>query len=102
MSRTSKSRVVLHRDLSNLVFAASLIGEFSTSEKILLRRKERIRSSAEIQDSYVENAIASRVTELLDNLPELFVTNKNVPKSRKCVNVYTLVTTGKNDHKLRG
>jgi hypothetical protein len=100
--RTSESRVGLHRDLSNLVFAASLIGEFSTSERVLLRRKERIRSSADIQDSYVENAIASRVTELLDYLPELFVANKNVPKSRKCVNVYTLVTTSKKDHKLRG
>jgi hypothetical protein len=98
----TRSGVGLHRDLSNLVFAASLIGEFSTSEKILLRRKERIRSSAEIQESYVENAIASRVAELLDNLPELFVTNKNAPKSRKCVNVYTLVTTSKKANKLRG
>ena len=100
--RTPKSRVGLHRDLSNLVFAASLIEDFSTSEKVLLRRKERIRSSADVQDSYVENAIASRVTELLDYLPELFAANKKVPKSRKCVNVYTLVTTSKKDHKLRG
>jgi hypothetical protein len=91
--RSGQSSV--ERDISNLTFAASLIGEFAASEKILLRRKERIRSSVEIQDSYFENAITSRVSEMLGNLPEMFVTGKGTPKSKKCVNVFTLVSTRK-------
>ncbi|MEO8019125.1 MAG: DUF6502 family protein [Pseudomonadota bacterium] len=98
---TSRSRVSFKRDLSNLVFAASLIGEFSASERVLVKRKDKIRSSTEIQDSYFENAIAGRVTELLDNLPEMFATNKNVSKNKHCVSVYTLVSTGKRTRSQR-
>ncbi|HEV7609650.1 MAG TPA: DUF6502 family protein [Steroidobacteraceae bacterium] len=98
---TSKQREGFNSHLPNLIFAASLIGELSTSEKILIRRKVKIASSAEVQESYVENAIESRLTGLLDNLPELFVSKKNAQKNTNCVNVYTLVSANKRVRKPR-
>jgi hypothetical protein len=92
VSKANKSGPAKQRELSNLIFAASLIGEFSQSGSILVKRKEKIGAPLDIHSSYVENAIASRVTDLLDNLPQLFVSGKNARKSRACVNVYTLVS----------
>jgi hypothetical protein len=79
-------------ELSNLVFAASIIGELSRSEGVLVKRKERIKASSAIQDSYVENAIASRVASLLDNLPQLFISRQKDKQHTNRVNIYTLVS----------
>jgi hypothetical protein len=79
-------------ELSNLIFAASIIGELTHNDGILVKRKERIRASNTIQDSYVENAIASRVTALLDNLPQLFISPQKSRQNTNRVNIYTLVS----------
>jgi hypothetical protein len=89
---SSKLRAPFQRDLSNLVFAASLLNDLAQSERVLLRRREKISAATSIQDSYVENAISSRVTALLDNLPELFVSQTKSRKNTNRVNVYTLVS----------
>jgi hypothetical protein len=95
------SSTVHQRDLSNLVFAASLIGELALDGKILVKRKEKVSAPEDIQNSYIENAIAGRVTNFLDNLPQLFVSRRTAQKSRPCVNVYTLVSASKPTQKLR-
>jgi len=99
--KSSKANIARQHDLSNLIFAASLIGELSLSGKVLVRRKEKVSAPADIQNAYVENAIAGRVTNFLDNLPQLFVSRRTVRKSRPCVNVYTLVAASKPPRKLR-
>jgi hypothetical protein len=101
VSTASKPRGSQQRELSNLVFAASLIGEFSLGGRVLVRRKEKVSAPKDIQNSYVENAIAGRVTDLLDNLPQLFVSQKTARKSRACVNVYTVVSASRPSRKLR-
>jgi hypothetical protein len=88
----ARSQNLPQNELANLVFAASIIGELSQSEGVLVRRKEKIRASKTIQDSYVENAISSHVTALLDNLPHLFVSRNNSRDNTSRVNVYTLVS----------
>jgi hypothetical protein len=88
-------------ELSNLIFAASIIAELSQSERILVRRKENIRAASAIQDSYVENAIACRVTELLDNLPQLFVGQKDARQNKNRVNIYTLVSKAERTRRTR-
>ena len=88
-SRTGNAN---QREVSNLIFAASMIGDLLHRDRVLVKRKERICASVAIQDSYVENAIATRVTDLLDNLPQLFVSRKNSRKNTSRVNVYTLVS----------
>lgn len=96
------SRLTTKREFTNLVFAASLLGELSKSEGVLVRRKEKIRASISIQDSYVENAISSRVTALLDNLPELFVSRRNARQNTTRLNVYTLISRSERVRKIRG
>ncbi len=93
ISKAKKTRTAQQRELSDLIFAASLIGEFARGGAVLLKRKEKISAPLDIHNSYVENAIAGRVTDLLDSLPQLFISRKNARKSRACVNVYTLVST---------
>jgi len=101
VSNPLKSRAAHQRELANLMFASSLVGEFSDGGSILIRRREKVSAPMNIQNSYVENAIAGRVADLLDNLPQLFVSRSNTSKSRACVNVYTLISTSRPSRKLR-
>lgn len=101
VASSSGARVASQRELSNLIFASSLIGELSHSEAVLVKRKEKISASTEIQDSYVENAIASRVTALLDNLPHLFETSNRARQNTNRVNIYTLVSRSERVRKSR-
>ena len=90
------------RELSNLVFAASIVGALSKGEGVLVKRQEKIRASKAIQDYYVENSIASRVTALLDNLPQLFVSRNRSRQNTSRVTVYTLVSRCERARKVRG
>lgn len=101
VAKTPNVKSRYQRELSNLVFAASMIGDLSRSDGVLVKRVERIRALASIQDSYVEHAIASRITALLDNLPQLFVSKKVSRKNTNRVNVYTLVSRTKPIRKIR-
>ena len=101
VSSPSKRRVKHQRELSNLAFAASLIGEFVENGRVLVRRKEKISAPINVQDAYVEKAISGRVTDLLDNLPHLFVTKSSALRSRACVNIYTLISASKPSRKPR-
>jgi len=101
LSKAIKPRAPNQRELSNLVFAASLIGELSYGAGVLVRRKEKIGAPMDIPSAYVEKAIAGRITDLLDNLPQLFVPQKSVRKNRACVNIYTLVSASRSTRKDR-
>jgi hypothetical protein len=101
VSKTLRPRSWNQRELSNLVFAASLIGELSFGAGVLVRRKERVSAPTNIPSAYVENAIAGRITNFLDSLPQLFVPRRSVRKSKACVNIYTLVAANRPTQKFR-
>ena len=100
-SAASNLRTNSRRELSSLVFAASLIEEISHGEAVLVRRKQKVSAPHDLPNSYVENAIAGRVDDLLDALPQLFLTRRNAKKSRACVNVYALVSKSRPAQKTR-
>lgn len=102
VSSPSKRRLTHQRELSNLAFAASLIGEFAEDGRVLVRRREKVSAPMNVQNAYVEKAISGRVTDLLDNLPQLFMSKSSARKSRACVNVYTLISASKPSRKSRG
>jgi hypothetical protein len=81
------------REHTALTFASAFLREALQQDLVLVRRRERIASSSNLSDAYVETAIASRLTDLLDQLPELFVKRK--AKKRNIVNVFTLVSRSK-------
>jgi len=95
------SRPLHQRELSNLVFAASMLGALSNSEGLLVKRQDKVRASRAIQDSYVENSISNSVTTLLDNLPQLFVSRKKRRQSTNRVTVYTVVSRSERLKKSR-
>jgi hypothetical protein len=72
-----------------LTFATMFLSDALRPDSVLVRRSEKIASSKNISDAYAEKAIAGRVTELLDQIPNVFVGNKK-PK-RNLVNVFALV-----------
>lgn len=80
------------REVNALVFAASIVDELVSKENILVKRKEYISASDKIPISYVETAIADRVTELLDNLPQLFVPKRRPRKGKRGVSIFALVS----------
>lgn len=101
VTKSSDAPIGNQRELSNLVFAASMIDALSHSEGILVKRQDKIRASTLIQDSYVENSIASRVTALLDNLPQQFVSRRRSRQNTNRVTVYTIVSRCRRAKKLR-
>jgi uncharacterized protein DUF6502 len=76
-----------------LGFATAFLQDALRDELVLVRRKQKIASSSTLSDSYVETAISTRLTDLLDQLPALFA-NRKSPK-RSIVNVFTLVSKSK-------
>jgi len=84
-----------------LTFAASFLRDALRPSARLVRRKQRISAAKEVSDAYIENAVAGRVTELLDQMPELFRGNKGC--TRDIVNVYALVARndGQNKNKKK-
>jgi hypothetical protein len=78
------------REHTALAFASAFLQDALQEKLVLVRRKQKITSSSDLSDTYVETAIASRLTDLLDQLPELFA-NRKTPK-RNVVNVFTLVS----------
>lgn len=101
VAKNSDLRVSRQRELSNLIFAASLVGALSQGEGVLVKRQEKIRAPKAIQDSYVENSIASRVTALLDNLPQQFASRIKSRQNTSRVTIYTLVSRCERARKLR-
>jgi len=91
--RHKKSIESIGRENSALSFATAFLQDALQEKLVLVKRKQKIASSSSLPDAYVENAIASRLTDLLDQLPELF-TNRKSPK-RNIVNVFTLVSRNK-------
>jgi len=89
------------RELSNLIFAVAMLGALSKGDGILVKRQDKIRASKAIQDSYVENSISNRVTALLDNLPQLFVSRKKGRQNSNRVTVYTVVSRNDRAKKTR-
>ena len=84
-----------------LTFAASFLRDALRPSARLVRRKQRISAAKDVSDAYIENAVAGRVTELLDQMPELFRGNKG--STRDIVNVYALVARndGQNKNKKK-
>ena len=77
-----------HQDA--LAFAAGFLADALRPGKSVVRRKEKISTSGRLPDVYVENSVVSRVTDLLDHMPELFQGNRK--SKRAILNVYALVT----------
>jgi hypothetical protein len=74
---------------SSLEFAAAFLDFALRSNTLLVKRRQRVQVSPAIPVAYLEDAIAGRVNELLDQLPGLFPTKKR--GSREEVNVFALV-----------
>ena len=93
ISRSKKEIDRTHLEQSALTFASAFLQDALQEKLVLVRRRQKIASSSTLSDTYVETAIASRLTDLLDQLPRLFE-NRKLPK-RNIVNVFTLVTRNK-------
>lgn len=94
-----KTRVsVVHRpkkatapsgDRESLVFAANFLQEALLDDAVLVRRKQRVHTSSTVPSAYIERAIAGRVTELMDQIPNLFP--KSRPRKHEYVDVFAVV-----------
>jgi Family of unknown function (DUF6502) len=73
-----------------LAFAVSFIRDALQDDLVLVRRSERVATSGEFPDSYVEGAVVGRLTDLLDQLPDLYVRRNNT--KRNMLTVFTLVS----------
>jgi hypothetical protein len=75
--------------LASLEFAASFVRAALMDDGLLIRRRERVSVSPTVPAAYVEDAIAGRVNDLLDQMPRVF------PKKRAgkntSVDVFALV-----------
>jgi len=93
IARLKQGIVSTSREQAALNFVAAFLQDALQEKLVLVMRKQNIASSTHLSDAYVETAIASRLTDLLDQLPGLFA-NRNAPK-RNIVNVFTLVSKSK-------
>ncbi len=75
--RRPRSASIPNADRDALAYAAVFLQAALVEEAVLVRRRERVHTSTTVPGAYVETAVAGRVTELMDQIPNLF------PKSKK-------------------
>ena len=79
-------------EVSNLIFVASLIERLSSGNAVLVRRKDTVKAPTNIECSYVEKAIAGRIKNSLEDLPQLFAPRRGSSRNKGCVDIYTVVS----------
>jgi hypothetical protein len=85
----SKGENRFSREQAALIFAASMLSEALRPDALVLKRKQKIVSTRDLPDNYVEGAVANRLSELLDQMPNLFA-GRGKPR-RHILSAYTLV-----------
>lgn len=86
----SRSDSRSQRTQSALMFAAAILSESLSSDAIVLKRRQRISTTREFPDGYVEGAIVDRLSEVLEQIGRPYI-SKGKP-ARHILNAYTLVT----------
>jgi hypothetical protein len=97
IARRQNERKRTRSEQDSLVFAASFLNDALRPGARIVKRKEQISASRNISDAYVENAVAGRVTELLDQMPDLFGGRTRAKQNK--LNVYALVARVNSDKK---
>jgi hypothetical protein len=87
------------REQSALGFAAALLTDALSPEMVVIKRVRKISASREFADAYIERSIAERLSELLDEMPKLYV-GKSRP-NRHILNAYTLVARTRPEKKKK-
>ena len=85
----SRESAATQREQGALIFAAAMLAEALRHDAVVVRRRQRIVATRDFPDTYVEGAVADRLSELLDQMPHLFA-GKGRP-SRHILNAFTLV-----------
>jgi hypothetical protein len=94
----SARRIAEAKSAQALEYAASFLSLALHDDAVLVRRKQRVQTSSSVPTAYVEQAISGRVTELLDQMPELFPRAKG--QSRNSVSVFALVARNPKSKKV--
>ena len=100
ISTSTTARPGRKRDLTTLIYAASILGEIAASDRVLVRRKEKVVAPSSISAAYVEEAIAGKVSEFLDHLPVIFARSGRADRNRSELNVYALVSRQKQHKRI--
>lgn len=76
-------------ELDSLRFAAIFLKLALQSDAVILRRRQRVQTSSTVPSAYIEKAVASRVSELMEQVPNLFPRKKI--RGRDAIDVFALV-----------
>jgi hypothetical protein len=90
VSRSPRSRSRASPGEVALMFAANFLAEALHEDHVLVRKRQRAYISTTAHGMYAERAIAGRVTELLDQIPNMFPTSKE--RQQGVVDVFALVS----------
>jgi hypothetical protein len=101
LSKSSKQHPAKGDAVSNLSFAASLIEQLSRGSAVLVKRKDTVGAPHNVDRLYVEKAVAGRITNGLEDLPQLFISRRRSRKNKACVEIYTLVSRSGPSKNLR-
>ncbi len=90
VSREPRLRIRASQGVAALAFAATFLAEALQEDRVLVRKKQRAYVSASANGVYAERAIAGRVTELLDQIPNMFPSSNE--RRKGVVDVFALVS----------
>ena len=89
IARPSRGQTKHRQEREALVFAAMFLTDALHPDTAVVRRRERIAATVNVSNAYVENAVAGRVTELLDQMPQVFGGGRG--RKRETLNLYALL-----------
>jgi hypothetical protein len=88
--RVSRTDPKSQRTQMALAFAAAFLSESLQLDSVVLKRKERISTTRELPDGYVESAVVDRFSDLLNDISRPYVGKGKTP--RHILNAYMLVS----------
>jgi hypothetical protein len=78
-----------------LLFATNFLIGALREDRVLIRRRERVHATSTVPSTYIEAAVAGRVTELLDQIPHLFPKKKG--RKKDAIEIFALVSRSTQD-----
>lgn len=76
-----------------LIYAAEFLQHAMSDDAVIVRKKQRVRTSSTVPSAYVEKAVAGRVSDLMDQLPNLFPERGR--RTSDAIDVFTVVARSK-------
>jgi hypothetical protein len=73
-----------------LDFASIFLADALRCDSVIMRKRQRVQTASTVPKGYVEKAVVGRVSEMMDQIPDLFPLKRS--RRQEAIDVFAVVT----------